>query len=176
MFKNRLANYETYSKGNNGEYDLESSYSCYEVFIELSRDRDGNVMKNKDGSDRYHAIDDFDVSTLTADKKVKVIREGFYKDVYEVNGDTVEKVDREGKRVYFVVDEERVTTLAAGTKVVAKNGTYRTPTEIGYVLVDDRDIENPRTVAVRKFTTEDHKAEAEKIVKGRAKRAQQPGE
>ena len=39
MFKNKLANYETYSKSLGGNYDLDSSFTCYEVFIELSRDK-----------------------------------------------------------------------------------------------------------------------------------------
>ena len=53
MFKNKLANYETYSKSLGGNYDLDSSFTCYEVFIELSRDKEGNLVKNRDGSDRY---------------------------------------------------------------------------------------------------------------------------
>ena len=170
MFKNKLANYETYSKTIGGNYDLDSSFTCYEVFIELSRDKDGNVMKNKDGSDRYHAIDDNNIVKLDAEKKVKVIREGFYKDVYQVNGEYVEKVDRDnGSHVYYVVSEDRLATLEAGTSVVAKNGTYRVPKEVGYVLVDDREIEKPRIVRVGKFKTEDHKAEAEQLVRGRKK-------
>lgn len=170
MFKNKLANYETYSKTIGGNYDLDSSFTCYEVFIELSRDKDGNVMKNKDGSDRYHAIDDNNIIKLDAEKKVKVIREGFYKDVYQVNGEYVEKVDRDnGSHVYYVVSEDRLATLEAGTSVVAKNGTYRVPKEVGYVLVDDREIEKPRIVRVAKFKTDDHKAEAEQIVRGRRK-------
>lgn len=170
MFKNKLANYETYSKSLGGNYDLDSSYTCYEVFIELSRDKEGNVVKNRDGSDRYHAIDDNLISKLDADKKVKVIREGFYKDVFEVNGDLVEKVEREGaNRAYYLVNPEKVTTLAAGTSVIVKNGTYRVPSEVGFVLVDDREIEKPRIVRVGKFKTEDHKAEAEQLVRGRKK-------
>ena len=173
MFKNKLANYETYSKDLMGNYDLESSLTCYEVFIELSRDKDGNTVKNRDGSDRYHALDDNFISKLAEDKKVKVIREGFYKDVYEVNGDVVEKVQRnDGSHVYYVVNEEKLSTLAAGTMVIAKNGTYRTPKEVGFVLVDDRDIENPKVVRVGKFKTEDHKAEAEKLVR-RGKKTQE---
>ena len=174
MFKNKLANYETYSKDIGGNYDLESSYTCYEVFIELSRDKDGNVVKNRDGSDRYHAVDDNQIVKLDVDKKVKVIREGFYKDVYEVNGDLVEKVEREGaNRAYYVVSEDKVTTLAAGTSVIAKNGTYRVPKEVGYVLVDDKEIEKPRIVRVGKFKTEDHKAEAEQLVRGKRKQQEE---
>jgi len=175
MFNKKLANYETYSKTFDG-YDLASSFSCYEVFIELSRDKEGNVIKNKDGSDRYHAIDDNNLSTLKEDKVVKEIREGFYKDVYEVNGDKVEKVERDGKRVYYVVPEDKIKTLEAGTQVIEKNGTYRIPNEVGYILVDDRDIENPKIVAVRKFKTDDHKAEAEKIVRGRSRRSEEKKE
>ena len=166
MYKNKLANYETYYKVM-GNYEVDTSLSVYEVFIELSRDKEGNVMKNKDGSDRYHAIDDALIQSLSEDKLVKVIREGFYKDVYPVNGEYVEKVERDGKRVYYPVEEGKMTTLKAGTNVIAKNGTYRVPSEIGYVLMDERDIEHPRMVAVRKFKTDDHKAEAEKIVKGK---------
>ena len=167
MYKNRLANYETYYKVTGGNYEVDTSRSVYEVFIELSRDKEGNVMKNKDGSDRYHAIDDALITALTEDKLVKVIREGFYKDVYQVNGEYVEKVERDGKRAYYPVEDDKLTTLKADTKVIIRNGTYRVPSEVGYVLVDERDIEHPRTVAVRKFKTDDHKAEAEKIVKGK---------
>ena len=111
-----------------------------------------------------------DILYKNFDKKVKVIREGFYKDVYEVNGDIVEKVQRnDGSHVYYVVDAEKVIELKAGTMVIAKNGTYRVPGEIGYVLVDDREIEKPRIVRVGKFKTEDHKAEAEQLVRGRKK-------
>lgn len=170
MFKNKLANYESYSKADNG-FDLEQSYSCYEVFIELSRDKEGNVMKNKDGSDRYHAIDDSSITVLDKEILVKEIRENFYKDVFEVNGDRVEKVERDGKRIYYVVEESKLKTLPAGTKVVMKNGTYRVPTEIGYVLMDDTDIDNQRIVTVRKFKSEDHKTEAEAIVRGRSKKS-----
>ena len=166
MYKNKLANYETYYKVM-GNYEVDTSRSVYEVFIELSRDKEGNVMKNKDGSDRYHAIDDSLIQSLSEDKLVKVIREGFYKDVYPVNGEYVEKVERDGKRVYYPVEEGKMTTLKAGTNVIVKNGTYRVPSEVGYVLMDERDIEHPRMVAVRKFKTDDHKAEAEKIVKGK---------
>ena len=166
MYKNKLANYETYYKVM-GNYEVDTSLSVYEVFIELSRDKEGNVMKNKDGSDRYHAIDDSLIQSLSEDKLVKVIREGFYKDVYPVNGEYVEKVERDGKRVYYPVEEGKMTTLKAGTNVIVKNGTYRVPSEVGYVLMDERDIEHPRMVAVRKFKTDDHKAEAEKIVKGK---------
>lgn len=168
MFKNKLSNYETYTKTFDG-YDLATSFSCYEVYIEVSRDKEGNVIKNKDGSDRYHAIDDDLISTLKENKVVKEIREGFYKDVYQVNGDYVEKVERDEKRVYYVVPNEKIKTLEAGTRIIEKNGTYRIPGEIGYVLVDDRIIESPKIVAVRKFKTDDHKAEAEKIVRGRSK-------
>lgn len=169
MFKNKLANYETYSKTFDG-YDLESSFTCYEVFIEVSKDKEGNVLKNKDGSDRYHALDDASISALQADVQVKVIRENFYKDVYQVNGDYVEKVERDGKRIYYVVEPERIQVLKAGTQVIARNGTYKIPNEVGYVLVDDRDIEHPKIVAVRKFKTDDHKAEAEQIVRGNKNR------
>lgn len=168
MYKNKLANYETYSKTFNG-YDLASSFTCYEVFIEVSRDKDGNVMKNRDGSDRYHALDDANIVELKEDVKVKIIRDNFYKDVYEVNGDYVELNERDGKRAYFVVKEDRITTLAAGTRVIARNGTYRVPSEVGYVLLDDRDIEHPRIVRVGKFKTDDHKAEAEMLVRGKKK-------
>lgn len=167
MYKNKLATHETYVK-KMGTYEIETSLSVYEVFIELSKDKDGNVMKNRDGSDRYHTIDDALIVALASDVLVKVIREGFYKDVYQVNGEYVEKVERDGKRVYYPVDESKLTTLVAGTKVVSRNGTYKVPSEIGYVLMDERDIEHPKMVAVRKFKTDDHKAEAEKIVKGKS--------
>jgi len=170
MYKNKLANYETYYKATGGSYEVESSLSVYEVFIELSRDKEGNVMKNRDGSNRYHAIDDSNITVLAENKLVKVIREGFYKDVYQVNGEYVEKVEREGRRAYYPVTEDKLITLEKGTKIVARNDTYRVPGEVGYVLMDEKDIEHPIMLAVRKFKTDDHKAEAEEIVKGKSKK------
>ena len=115
-------------------------------------------------------IDEKDVITLKEDKLVKEIREGFYKDVYQVNGDYVEKVERDEKRVYYVVPKEKVKTLAKDTRVIARNGTYREVKEIGYVLVDDFEIEKPKIITVRKFQTEDHKKEAEDIIKARTRK------
>jgi len=172
MYKNKLANYETYYK-HMGEYEVETSLSVYEVYIELSRDKDGNTIKNRDGSDRYHAIDDSSITLLTEDKLVKVIREGFYKDVYQVNGEYVEKVEREGKRAYYPIAEDKLFTLKADTKVIERNGTYKVPSEIGYILMDERDIEHPKMIAIRKFKTEDHKAEAEKIVQGKSRKEEE---
>lgn len=169
MFKNKLANHESYVKTFDG-YDLESSLTCYEVFVEVFRDKEGQPIKNRDGSDRLRPVDDATISVLDAEKKVKVIRDGFYKDLFEVNGEYVEKADRnDGSHVYYVVNEDRITVLPAGTKVIAKNGTYRTPKEVGFVLVDDRDIENPRIVRVGKFKTEDHEAEAKELVNRKKK-------
>ena len=169
VFKNELAHDDTYVKEYN-DYKITSSYTVYETYIAISRDKDGNELKNKDGSPRYHTVDEKDVIALDSDKLVKEIREGFYKDVYEVNGDYVEKVDRDNKRIYFVVDKEKVKTLAKDTKVIAKNGTYRVMNEMGYVLVDDFDIEHPKVIAVRKFKTDDHKKEAEDIVRAKTRR------
>ena len=160
MFGKELAHDETYFK-EYGEYKVSSSFTVYEVAIELSRDKDGNQLTNKDGSPRYHMIDEKDVVTLKEDKLVKEIREGFYKDVYQVNGDYVEKVERDEKRVYYVVPNEKVKTLKKDTRVIARNGTYREIKEVGYVLVDDFEIEKPKIITVRKFQTEDHKKEAE---------------
>ena len=169
MFGKELAHDETYFK-EYGEYKVSSSFTVYEVAIELSRDKDGNQLTNKDGSPRYHMIDEKDVITLKEDKLVKEIREGFYKDVYQVNGDYVEKVEREEKRIYYVVPKEKVKTLAKDTRVIARNGTYREVKEIGYVLVDDFEIEKPKILTVRKFQTEDHQKEAEDIIKARTRK------
>ena len=117
------------------------------------------------------AIDMFnDVKVGDFDKLVKEIREGFYKDVYQVNGDYVEKVERDEKRIYYVVPKEKVKTLAKDTRVIARNGTYREVKEIGYVLVDDFEIEKPKILTVRKFQTEDHQKEAEDIIKSRTRK------
>ena len=174
MYKNKLASHETYYK-TNGNYEVETSLSVYEVFIELSRDKDGNVMKNRDGSDRYHALDDSSITLMAEDKLVKKIRDGFYKDIYQVNDEYVEKVERDGKRAYYPVKEDKLFTLTKGTKVIIKRDTYRVPSEVGYVLMDERDIEHPRMVAIRKFKTDDHKAEAEAIVKGKSKKDDSQG-
>lgn len=169
MYTKELAHDETYVKNNNN-YDLSSSYTVYEAYIAISRDKDGNVLKNKDGSPRYHALENKDIISLSEDTKVKEIREGFYKEVFFVNGDYVEKVERDNKRIYFVVDNDKIKTLNKDTKVIAKNGTYRVVNEVGYVLVDDYEIEKPKIIAIRKFKTDDHQKEAEEIVKAKTRR------
>lgn len=166
MFKNQLANYERYSKNNASEYVVESSYSVYEVYIELSRDKEGNPLKNKDGSDRYYPIDDSYITKLSEDTIVKKIRDNYFKKIYRVNNENVELTEHDNKHMYFVVNDDKITTLPKDTLVVSKGETYRIPNEIGYVLMDEKDIEHPRILAVRKFETDDHKAEAEQIVKG----------
>ena len=165
MFGKELAHDELYYK-EYGDYKITSSYSVYEAYIEEMHDKEGKVITNKDGSPRYRYIDEKDVETINEDKQVKEIRTGVYKDVYQVNGDYVEKVEREqGKRVYFVVEPEKIKTLQKGTKVTVRNGLYRVLNQVGYVLVDDYDVENPKVVAVRKFTTDDHEQEAKEIIK-----------
>lgn len=170
LFGKELAHDESYIK-EYGDYKIVGSYTVYEAIIEQMRDKEGKLMTNKDGSPRYRYIDDRDLSTLKEDKLVKEIRPNFYKDVYQVNGDYVEKVEKEeGKRIYFVVDPSKVKTLKKDTRAIIKNGTYRVLEEVGYVLVDDYDIENPKVIAVRKFKTEDHAAEAKEIVRNKLKR------
>ena len=166
MFGKELAHDEAYVK-EYGEYKVTTSYTVYEAYIEKMY-RDGQLITNKDGSPRYRYIDDRDVKTLEEDKLVKEIREGFYKDVYQVNGDYVEKVEKEdGKRIYFVVEPGKIKTLNKGTTVIAKNDTYRLLNEVGYVLVDDYEIEKPKVIAVRTFKTEDHVQEAKEIIRKR---------
>lgn len=170
LFGKELAHDESYIK-EYGDYKIVGSYTVYEAYIEKMHDKEGKLMTNKDGSPRYRYIDDRDLSTLKEDKLVKEIRPNFYKDVYQVNGDYVEKVEKEdGKRIYFVVDPSKVKTLVKDTRAIIKNGTYRVLQEVGYVLVDDYDIENPKVIAVRKFKTEDHESEAKEIVRNKLKR------
>lgn len=169
MFGKELAHNESYYK-EFGEYKLSSSYTVYEAYIEEMHDKEGKLITNKDGSPRYRYIEDRDITTVAEDKQVKEIRPGLYKDVYQVNGDYVEKVERDNKRIYYVVEESKVKTLAKGSKVVLKNGLYRELTTVGYVLVDDYDIENPKIVGVRKFLTDDHQKEAKEIVDRKVKR------
>lgn len=165
MFGKEIAHDDAYIK-EYGEYKITQSYTIYEALIEEMHDRDGKLILNKDGSPRYRYIDDRDVITLSENKTVKEIREGLYKDVYQVNGDYVEKVDRDdGKRIYFVVEPERIKTLEAGTRVLPRNGAYRVIKESGYVLVDDYDVEKPKVIAVRKFKTDDHVKEAKDIIR-----------
>ena len=159
MFGKELAHDESFVK-EYGDYKITKSYTIYETYIEEMY-RDGQLVTNKD------------VTTIEEDLLVKEIREGFYKDVYQVNGDYVEKVEKDGKRIYFVVEEERVKTLAKGTKVIARNGTYKVMKEIGYVLVDDYDVENPKVIAVRKFETEDHEKEAKEIIRKKLGRSEE---
>ena len=165
MFGNELAHDDSYIK-EYGDYKITKSYTVYEAFIEEMRDREGKTITNRDGTPRYRYIDPRDITTTEEDLLVKEIRDGFYKDVYQVNGEYVEKVEKEGnKRIYFVVEEDKIKTLAKGSKVIARNGTYRLLKEVGYVLVDDYDIQNPKVVAVRKFKTEDHAQEAKDIIR-----------
>lgn len=169
MFGKELAHDETYYK-EYGEYKVSSSFTVYEAYIEVMRDKNGNIMLNRDGSERYRVIDESNIVTLEEDKKVKEIREGLYKDVYEVNGDTVELNDRDGKRIYYVVSEDRIKVLEKGTSVMLRKGLYRKVGEIGYVLVDDVEIEKPRIITVRKFKTDDHVKEAEEVIKARTRK------
>ena len=171
MFGKEIAHDDPYIK-EYGEYKITASYTVYEAYIEEMHDKEGKLVTNKDGSPRYRYIDDRDVTALREDKLVKEIRPGFYKDVYQVNGDFVEKVEKEeGKRIYFVVEPSRVKTLARDTKAIVRNGTYRVLNEVGYVLVDDYDVENPRVIGVRKFKTEDHVQEAKDIIRRKLGRA-----
>ena len=134
-------------------------------------DKEGKLLTNRDGSPRYRYYKETEIKTLPEDKQVKEIKDGLYKDVYQVNGDYVEKVEKEeGKRVYFVVDEKRIKTLEKGTVVSFRNGLYHVLKETGYVLVDDYEVEKPKVIAVRKFKTEDHEAEAKEIVKNKITR------
>ena len=64
-----------------------------------------------------------------------------------------------------MVEPEKIKTLKAGTVVSAKNGLYRELKEVGYLLVDDYEIEKPKIVTVRKFKTEDHEKEAKDIIR-----------
>ena len=170
MFGKELAHDESYIKEYDN-YEISNSYTVYEVYIEEMRDKEGKLVTNKDGSPRYRYFEDKELITLEEDKLVKEIRKGLYKNVYEVNGDYVEKVEREdGKRIYFVVDKEKVTTLAKGTKATLKNDLYHVLNEIGYVLVDDYEIEKPKVIAVRKFKTEDHVQEAKDIIRRKLRR------
>ncbi len=170
MFGKELAHDESYIK-EYGEYKITNSYTIYECYIEEMHDKEGKLITNKDGSPRFRYIDDKDVSTIKEDKQVKEIRKGLYKDVYQVNGDFVEKVEKEeGKRIYFVVEPSKVTTLKKDSKVIERNGTYRLLSEVGYVMVDDYEIENPKIIAVRKFKTEDHVQEAKDIIRNKLKR------
>ena len=167
MFGKELAHDESYYK-EYGDYKIVKSYTVYEAYIEPMFDKEGKAITNKDGSPRYRYYDDKEVTTLKQDVKVKEIRENLYKDVYEVNGDIVEKVEREaGKRAYFVVDEARIKTLKEGTPIVRRNDAYKVVNEVGYVLVDDYEIEKPKVIAVRKFKTDDHVQEAKDIIKAK---------
>ena len=61
-------------------------------------------------------------------------------------------------------------TKMKDSKVIERNGTYRLLNEVGYVMVDDYEIENPKIIAVRKFKTEDHVQEAKDIIRNKLKR------
>lgn len=165
MFKNQLATFERYYKEADDSLQVETHLSVYEVYIEKGYDKEGNVLKNKDGSDRYFPIDDTNIKTLESDVITKKIRDDLFKPTFEVNGDVVELVTRDEKRIYYVVEETKKETLVKGTKVlINKNGWYKIVSEVGYVLVDDTDMDHERTLAVKPFSTEDHVKEAEDVV------------
>ena len=170
MYNKELANHERLFKDTADELRVETSLTIYEVFVETRRDKDGNVFLNRDGSERLFAIPDSDFTRLEKDVVVKKIRDDYFKILYEVNGDKVEKVEKDNKRIYYVVPEEKVTVLPAGTQVVmGRNDGIKVPQQIGYVLIDDTDLDNQRVLAVRLFKTDDHKAEAEQLVRGKRK-------
>lgn len=170
MFGKSLAHDETYYK-EYGEYKVTNSYTVYETYIEEMHDKDGKVLLNKDGSPRYRYYQDNEITTLKEDTLVKEIREGLYKNVYQVNGDYVELVERDDhKRVYYVVEPNKIKTLEKGSVVSPRNGLYRLLKQVGYVLVDDYEIERPKVIAVRKFTTDDHEQEAKEIVRNKIRR------
>ena len=169
MFGKELAHDESYYK-EYGEYKISASYTVYEAFIEPMFNKEGQPVLNKDGSPRYRYVEEDTIKGLEEDKLVKNIRDNLYKDVYEVNGDYVEKVDREGKRIYFVVEKEKVTTLPKGSKVVLRNGLYRLLNNVGYVFVDDTEIERPKIISVRPFKGEDHEKEAKELIHNKLRR------
>lgn len=165
MFKNRITTYEKFYKDNNGDYQPDTCLSVYEVYIETRKDKDGNLITFKDGKPKYFPVDDLSIKTLENPLKVKKISENVYKKVYEVNGEYVEKVERDNKHIYFVVEEEKLTELTGGIAVITNKEFIRIPNEKGYVLMDEKVIEKPFVVRVGKWATEDHKAEADKIAK-----------
>ena len=165
MFKNELAVKENTSTYGDGSESAVTTIVAYEVYIEKILDKDKKPILNKDGSEKYRAIEDNDIFALESDLKVKKIDEYFYKKIYEVNGDLVEKVERNGKKFYYVVEEEKIVTLPAGSKIYTKGDYYKIPNELGYALVDESVEGDYRIIRVRQFKTEDHKAEAEEIVR-----------
>ena len=105
-------------------------------------------------------------SVIEEDKPVKKVRDGVYKDIYEVNGDKVEKVERDGKRFYYVISEDKLDTLKKGTKVtISKSGLYKEVNLMGMALVDDTDLKNERVISIRPFKTDDHEQEAKDVLK-----------
>lgn len=166
-FKRELANNERYFKANGDDIlQLDTSITAYEVYIELGRDKDGNTIKNKDGSDRYFPIDDDSIVLVKEDIEVKKVRDGVYKNIYVIDTDKVERVDRDGKRVYYVVDPDKLTTLTKGTKVVnTKSGLIKVVDTMGMAIVDDTDMDHERVISIRAFKTDDHKKEAEDTLK-----------
>lgn len=165
-FKRELANNERFYKEADDLLQLDTSVTAYEVYVELGRDKDGNTLKNKDGSDRYFPIDEDKITSLEEDIELKKIRDGVYKTVYTLEEDKLERVERDGKRMYYVVDPNKLETLKKGTKVIiSKSGLYRLVDLMGMVLVDDTDLDNERVISVRLFKTDDHKKEAEDTLK-----------
>lgn len=165
-FKKELANNERFYKEADDLLQLDTSVTAYEVFIETRRDKEGNTIMNKDGSERYFPVEEDKITSLEEDRELKKVREGVYKPIYKIEEDIVERVERDGKRSYFVVDPSKVEVVKKGTKVIiSKSGLVRLVDQVGMVIVDDTDLENERVISVRPFKTEDHKKEAEDTLK-----------
>ena len=165
MYKKELAHRERYFRDSGDELQVETSLTVFEVYVETSKDREGKLFLNRDGSERLFAIRDADFVRLEEDKVVRKIRDDFYRVVYQVEEDYVERFEKDGRRVYYVVNPEEIVTLPAGTQIIPTNhGGIKVPQEIGYALVDDTEPDAQRVLAVRKFSTEDHVAEAEEVL------------
>ena len=161
MNKTLLSQKESVTKIFNEER-LDTRLSAYEVFIEAGIDKEGNPVLNKDGSQRYYPVDESQLVEAKEDMKVRKLADNYFKPLFMVNGDLVEKVERENKRIYYCVDPEQVVSIEKGTFLrESKTGCFRVVNEKGYAIYDETEENSPRLLSVRKFETDNHKEEAE---------------
>ena len=144
---------------------VDTRLAAYEVFIEAGMDKEGNPVLNKDGSQRYFPVDDDQLVEVKEELTVRKLSENYFKPLYRIEEDLVERVERDGKRIYYTVDPSLIVTIPVGTNLrISKSGCFRTVSLKGYVIYDETEADNPKILSVKKFETDDHKSEAEEVL------------
>ena len=117
MYNNLLAKNEMLRILDNGERELETKLTAYQVYVEEGIDKDGNKILNSDNTTRYFAIDDDEVFTVTERMQVKKISDNFFKKVLKIEGEDtlIERItQKEDKVVYYPIKEDMLTFLEPG--------------------------------------------------------------